>query len=57
MMEKLYMRAQDPNDDEVPHSFRWKTFADLPATNKYNMDEMGSDTNKGRKKKVRGEES
>ena len=55
MIERLFQRAQDPLDSAVDASFRWRTFAEIPAKNKYNMDEVGSDTNKGRKKKVGGE--
>ena len=53
MITRLYERGQDPSDTTVP-SFHWKTFADIPASNKYNIDEVGSDTNKSRKKKVCG---
>ena len=54
MVDKLYQRAQDPNDDTVDSSFVYRTFADIPAAQKYNMDECGSDTNKGRKKAIGG---
>ena len=46
MIAKLFERAQDPLDTAVDASFHWQTFAEIPAANKYNMDEMGSDTNK-----------
>lgn len=55
-MMMQYLRAQDPNEGEIPHSFHCKKFAELPAVNKYKKGEMGSDTNKGLKKRVRGEE-
>ena len=55
MVDKLYQRAQDPNDDTVDSSFVYRTFADIPAAQKYNMDECGSDTNKGRKKAIGGQ--
>jgi len=51
MFAKLHARAEDPNDPAVA-SFPWKTPDECPATNWYNMDEMGADTNKGQKKKV-----
>mmetsp|Transcript_9690 Transcript_9690/g.24858 ORF Transcript_9690/g.24858 Transcript_9690/m.24858 type:complete len:174 (+) Transcript_9690:298-819(+) len=51
MITKLYARGQDPNDWMVKH-FPWKTVDKIPATNIYNMDEIGSDSNKNRKKKV-----
>ena len=52
MVDRLFHRAQDPNDTAVDASFVWRTWAEIPAELKYNMDEMGSDSNKGRKKKV-----
>ena len=52
MMAKLYARGQDPDDHEVPSTFRWSTFESFPAAQKFNMDEVGSDTNAGRKKAV-----
>ena len=55
MFEKLYARAQDPDDEIVSSSFKWRSFGDTPACLKFNMDEIGSDTNKGRKKKVAGD--
>ena len=56
MFEKLYARAQDPDDTMVSSSFKWRSFGDMPARLKFNMDEIGSDTNKGRKKKVAGDQ-
>ena len=52
MVAGLYARGQDPGDTVVPASFKWKSPSEIPAANLFNMDEMGSDTNKGRKKKV-----
>jgi hypothetical protein len=52
MVDRLYHRGQDPDDKGVDASFIWRTWADIPAANIYNMDEVGCDTNKGRKKKV-----
>ena len=37
-----------------PATFNYKTFAEIPASLKYNMDEVGSDPNQGRKKKACG---
>ena len=54
MVANLYRRAQDPDDKGVDASFVWPTFDKVPARCKYNMDEMGSDTNKGRKKIIAG---
>ena len=54
MIARLFERGQDPTDKAVPSSFCWKTWGDIPPQNKYNMDEMGSDTNKSRRKKVAG---
>ena len=51
-MAKLYARGQDPDDHEVPSTFRWSTFETFPAAQKHNMDEVGSATNAGRKKAV-----
>ena len=48
--------GQDPLDTVVPATFKYRTFAEFPKEQKYNMDEVGSDTNKGRKKKVCGTE-
>ena len=53
MIANLFRRGQDPNDHVVPDTFTYRTFADFPKEQKYNMDEVGSDGNKGRKKKVR----
>ena len=50
MMATLYRRGQDPEDTNVDASFKYRTFDSMPARLKYNMDEMASDTNKGRKK-------
>ena len=52
MVAKLYARGQDPDDKSVDSSFPWRTAADISPGNMANMDEMGADTNKGRKKKV-----
>lgn len=52
MVAKLYTRGQDPTDNTVPTSFSWKSPAEIPAANLFNMDEMGSDSNKMRKKKI-----
>ena len=52
MIEKLYQRGQDPNDPAVPSTFRWRDFYTFPKRLKYNMDEVGSNDNAGRKKKV-----
>jgi hypothetical protein len=52
MVDRLYHRGQDPDDKGVDASFIWRTWADIPAANIYNMDEVGCDTNKERKKKV-----
>ena len=57
MVARLYERAQDPNDSRVDASFTWRTWTEIPAANIYNMDEVGSDTNKGRKKKIAGTDS
>ena len=57
MMEKLYQRGQDPNDKEVCSSFIYRTFDEMPRHLKFNMDEVGTNTNKGRKKKVAGDYS
>ena len=54
MVAKLHARGQDPMDNGVPSSFAWRTFKEIPNHLKYNMDEVGSDTNKGRKKVVGG---
>ena len=54
MTTNLYQRAQDPNDPRVDKSFVYKTFGEIPDVQKYNMDEIGSDSNKGRKKVVAG---
>lgn len=51
MITRLFERGQNPDDETV---FPWRTFNEIPASNLYNMDEMGSDTNKGRKKKIGG---
>ena len=53
MIANLFRRGQDPNDHVVPDTFTYRTFAEFPKEQKYNMDEVGSDGNKGRKKKVR----
>ena len=52
MIANLYARGQDPGDEGVPSSFTWKSPSEIPAANLFNLDEMGSDTNKGRKKKI-----
>lgn len=57
MMDKLHARGQDPNDPLVPASFTYRTFADVLKECLYNMDEMGSDTNRGRAKVVASAES
>ena len=49
MVATLWARGQDPNDKEVPY-WPWKRFCEIPGANLYNMDEVGSDPNKGRKK-------
>ena len=54
MTANLYRRAQDPNDPRVDKSFVYKTFGEIPDVQKYNMDEIGNDSNKGRKKVVAG---
>jgi hypothetical protein len=54
MTTNLYRRAQDPNDPRVDKSFVYKTFGEIPDAQKYNMDEIGNDSNKGRKKVVAG---
>ena len=54
MIARLFELGQDPADIALPSSFWWKTWGDIPQQNKYNMDEMGSDTNKSRRKKVAG---
>jgi hypothetical protein len=54
MTTNLYQRAQDPNDPRVDKSFVYKTFGEIPDVQKYNMDEIGNDSNKGRKKVVAG---
>ena len=54
MVTNLYQRAQDPNDPRVDKSFVYTTFGEIPDVQKYNMDEIGSDSNKGRKKVVAG---
>lgn len=50
MVHKLYARARDVNDPLVNASWIWDSFAAIPGDNKANMDEIGSNTNKGRKK-------
>lgn len=52
MIANLYSRGQDPNDNSVPASFRWKHPSEIPAANWFNMDEIGVDSNKMRKKKI-----
>ena len=52
MIARLHKRAQDPNDPAVDASFTYRTWAEIPASQEYNMDEVGSDTNKGLKKVV-----
>ena len=47
MIAKLHRRAQDPNDSAVDASFTYRTWAEIPPDQIYNMDEVGSDTNKG----------
>ena len=54
MTANLYRRAQDPNDPRVDKSFVYKTFGEIPDVQKYNMDEIGNDSNTGRKKVVAG---
>ena len=54
MTTNLYGRAQDPNDPRVDKSFVYKTFGEIPDAQKYNMDEIGNDSNKGRKNVVAG---
>ena len=50
MVTKLYERSIDPSDSTV-HTF-WQSFAEIPAANIYNMDEVGCDSNKARVTKV-----
>ena len=50
MVARLYERAQDPTDMMVPPEWIYKTPADVPAEQKFNMDEAHSSTNTGRKK-------
>ena len=51
MFKRLYERSQDPGDPII-NGFNWKSLADVPAHHLFNMDEMGTDTNKSRKKKA-----
>ena len=50
IVTKLYERSIDPSDSTV-HTF-WQSFAEIPAANIYNMDEVGCDSNKARVTKV-----
>jgi hypothetical protein len=54
MVAKLYARGQDPDDRSVPASFQiqWSHPSNIPNTNIYNMDEVGTNFNNTRKKKV-----
>jgi len=56
MFAKLHARALDPTDKKIT-CFPWSHPSECPAANWYNMDEIGSDTNKARKKKVEGKGS
>ena len=55
MFKKLHQRSQDPNDS-VFNKFPWQSLADVHPSQIFNMDEMGVDTNKSRKKKAAREE-
>ena len=55
MFKRLCERSQDPGDQLT--GFYWNSLSDVPPSQLFNMDEMGSDTNKSRKKKAARKES
>ena len=56
MFKKLNQRSQDP-EDSLFNKFPWDSLGLVPPSQIYNMDEMGVDTNKSRKKKAAKKEA
>ena len=56
MFKKLHQRSQDANDS-LFNKFPWHSLADVHPSQIQNMDEMGVDSNKSRKKKAARKES
>ena len=56
MFKKLSQRSQDP-EDSLFNKFPWDSLGLVPPSQIYNMDEMGVDTNKSRKKKAAKKEA